>query len=79
MDAHNFLFGDKLERCILYIAKEAYDANTREAYQKAEHKLEGMRTFLVFLSSEGGTPFPTAIIMLQNACSQLRWRMEKCK
>lgn len=77
MDAHNLLFGDKLERCALHIVKEAYDANTREAFQKAHDKLEGLRTFLVFLSSEGGTSFPTAIIMLQNACHQLHWRMEK--
>ena len=71
MRTHEFLFGDKFERCIQYIVVEAYKQNTREAYERAMYKLEGLRTFCVFLSSEGGAPMPSAILMLQTLSLRL--------
>jgi len=53
MDAHNLLFGDNLERCALYIVNQAYAENTPEAFQRAGHMLDGLRTFLVFLEVPG--------------------------
>lgn len=65
MRSYEFLFGDKFERCIEYIIVEAYKLNTREAYTIALHKLAGLRTFCIFLSSEGGVPMPSAILLLR--------------
>jgi len=66
MNAHEFIFGDKFERCVVYITNEACKKNTREAFQEAVQKLHGIKTLCIFISSEGGTPLPTAMIMLQN-------------
>ena len=71
MKTHEFLFGDKFERCVEYICVEAYKKNTRKAYQEAAGKLHGIRTLCVFISSEGVSPMPSAILMLQALDSRL--------
>jgi len=68
---HEFLFGDKFDRCVEYIIVEAFKKNNRESYTEAKNKLHGLRTFLIFLSSEGGPPMPSAILHLQALDSRL--------
>ena len=70
--AHEFIFGDKFERSLQHIVGQAYEANTREAYQAAVHKLHGINTLLLFMSSEGGPAMPTAHLMVRNLMSQVR-------
>jgi hypothetical protein len=72
MNAHEFLFGDKFDRCVGYIIDEACKENTREAYKLAQSKLHGILTLTIFISSEGGTPMPTAHLMLRNEMNNLQ-------
>jgi hypothetical protein len=72
MTAHELIFGDRFERSLRYICGEAHKVGTPEAYRAAEQKLAGIKTLLIFMSSEGGTPMPTAVLMLQNLQSGLR-------
>ena len=66
MNAHELIFGDKLERAVVYIANEACKVNTREAYQNAHAKLHGICTLLVFMEAENGVPMPTGHLMVRN-------------
>jgi hypothetical protein len=71
MTSHEFLFGDKFDRAVIYIAHEAIKAGTVDAYKTAIERLAGLRVMLIFLASEGGPPFTTALIMLQNVSLKL--------
>jgi len=72
MNAHEFIFGDKFERCIVHIVNEACKTNDREAYKLAQSKLHGILTLTIFISSEGGMPMPTAHLMLRNEMNNLQ-------
>jgi hypothetical protein len=44
----SLLYGTKLAETVQYIVGKTHQTGTKAAYQEAEHKLMGIRTFLIF-------------------------------
>lgn len=72
MNAHNFIFGSKIEDTVTHIINEACRVNTREAFEKAIHQIDGIRLLMHHISGSGGVPMPTAFLMIGNELSNLR-------
>jgi hypothetical protein len=51
MDKHEFLWGDRLPRCVQDIELEAVQKGTAEAFLEASHNLEGIQAFLIYIDA----------------------------
>jgi hypothetical protein len=71
VNAHQFIFGDRFEECVVYIINEACKKNTREAFKEAKTRIDGIRLLLHWMSGSGGVPMPTAFLLLRNEMNNL--------
>jgi hypothetical protein len=68
------LFGDSLQRTVEHIITSALHDGKPEAFRAAEAKLLGLRTFLIFLRSEGSIAFTYELMALSNEATRM-WRL----
>jgi hypothetical protein len=69
---HNLLFGDSLDQTVGYIVGQSVRSNTTADYLKAAHKLEGIRSFLIFMEGDGGRSRMTyALIAMGNEINRM--------
>lgn len=68
---HTLMFGSSLEDSVQYIVGNALRKNSIEAYTEAANKLQGIRTFFIFLQPEGQQVYTYALLALGNEISRL--------